>query len=94
MIVMFASARNWIYSKEGWDDLPEEADEPTWIGIGWIVATARRTAAADLADPRRDRRASPRDGKGAGLLKAAMVIAWIVLAAALVAVWAMSGKPD
>ena len=35
-----------------------------------------------------------RGGKGEGLLKAAMVIAWIVLAAALVAVWAMSGKPD
>ena len=33
-------------------------------------------------------------GGGAGLLKAAMVIAWIVLAAALVAVWAMAGKPE
>ena len=35
-----------------------------------------------------------RNGGGQGLLKASMVIAWIVLAAALVAVWAMAGKPD
>ncbi len=35
-----------------------------------------------------------RNGGGQGLLKASMVIAWIVLAAALVAVWAMAGKPE
>ena len=35
-----------------------------------------------------------RDGKGAGLLKATMVLALLVLAAALIAVWAMAGKPD
>ncbi len=28
----------WLYSKEGWDDLPEGVDEPAWLGIGYIIA--------------------------------------------------------
>ena len=35
-----------------------------------------------------------RDGKGQGLLKATLVISVVILAAALVAVWAMAGKPN
>ena len=83
----------WIYSKEGWDDLPDAAI-PGWIGIGFIVAYAGALLVliALILGGIGVRRL--RDGKGTGLLKAAMVIAWIVLAAALVAVWAMSGKPN
>jgi len=33
-------------------------------------------------------------GGGSGLLKATMVISLILLAAYVVAVWAMAGKPD
>ena len=91
-IVMFVGA-NWISAKEGRDDLPEEA-QPTWIGIGWTIALpgALLLLIALILGGIGVRRL--RDDKGTGLLKAAMVIAWIVLAAALVAVWAMSGKPD
>jgi hypothetical protein len=83
----------WIYSKEGWDDLPDDA-VPSWIDIGFIIADlgALLTVIALVVGGIGVRRL--RDGKGAGLLKATMVIAWLVLAAALVAVWAMSGKPD
>jgi hypothetical protein len=90
-IVMRIGA-HWIYSKEGWDDLPDEVDEPAWLGIGWIVADigALLTVIALVVGGIGVRRL--RDG--GGLIKASMVIAWIVLAAALVAVWAMSGKPD
>ncbi len=35
-IVMRIGAQ-WIYSKEGWDDLPDEA-VPAWLDIGFIVA--------------------------------------------------------
>jgi hypothetical protein len=89
-IVMRIGAQ-WIYSKEGLEDLPED---PAWIGIGFIVADvgALLTLIALILGGIGVRRL--RGGKGTGLLKAAMVIAWIVLAAALVAVWAMSGKPD
>jgi hypothetical protein len=89
-IVMRIGAQ-WIYSREGWEDLP---DDPTWIGIGFIVADlgALITLIALILGGVGVYRL--RSGKGAGLLKAAMVLAWIVLAAALVAVWAMAGKPD
>ena len=35
-----------------------------------------------------------RQGKGAGLLKATLVLAVVLLAACVVAVWAMAGKPS
>ena len=68
--------------------------DPTWIDIGFIVADigALLVLIALILGGIGVRRL--RDGKGTGLLKATMVIAWVVLAAALVAVWAMSGKPD
>jgi hypothetical protein len=89
-VVMFAGA-NWIYSKEGWDDLE---DEPAWLGIGWTIAMlgALLVVIALIVGGIGLRRL--RTGGGHGLLKAAMVIAWLVLAAALIAVWAMAGKPD
>jgi uncharacterized membrane protein YhaH (DUF805 family) len=92
-IVMRIGAQ-WIYSESVYDDLPEGVDDPAWIGIGFIVADvgALLVLIALILGGIGVRRL--RDGKGTGLLKAAMVIAWIVLAAALVAVWAMSGKPD
>ena len=88
-IVMRIGAQ-WIYSREGWEDL---GNDPTWIGIGFIVADlgALITLIALILGGIGVRRL--RSGKGAGLLKAAMILAWIVLAAALVAVWAMAGKP-
>jgi uncharacterized membrane protein YhaH (DUF805 family) len=91
-VVMRIGAQ-WIYSKEGWDDLPDDAI-PAWIDIGFIVADAGAllTLIALILGGIGVRRL--RDGKGSGLLKTAMIIAWVVLAAALVAVWAMSGKPD
>jgi len=89
-VVMRIGAQ-WIYSKEGLDNLP---DDPTWIGIGFIVADAGALLVliALILGGIGVRRL--RNGNGAGLLKASMVIAWVVLAAALVAVWAMAGKPN
>ncbi len=89
-VVMRIGAQ-WIYSKEGLDKLP---DDPTWIGIGFIVADAGALLVliALILGGIGVRRL--RSGNGAGLLKASMVIAWVVLAAALVAVWAMAGKPN
>ena len=92
-IVMRIGAQ-WLYSKGPWEDLPEGVDEPTWLGIGWMVANAGALLVliALVLGGIGVRRL--RDGKGTGLLKATMVVAWVVLVAALVAVWAMSGKPD
>ena len=89
-IVMRLGAQ-WIYSKEHLDDAPSD---PTWIGIGFIVADlgALLVLIALIVGGIGVRRLN--GGGGQGLLKAVMVIAWLVLAAALVAVWAMAGKPD
>ena len=91
-VVMRIGAQ-WIYSKEGWDDLPDSAI-PAWIDIGYLVADAGALLVLIALILGGIGVRLLRAGKGTGLLKAAMVIAWIVLAAALVAVWAMAGKPN
>ena len=92
-IVMRIGAQ-WIYSKGPWRRPPGGSRRAGVARHRLHRRRRRRAARPHRADPRRHRRSPPPHGSGTGLLKAAMVIAWIVLAAALVAVWAMSGKPD
>jgi len=91
-IVMRVGAE-WLYMKEGWDDLPD-SQVPTWLDMGYIIADigALLTLIALIVGGIGVRRL--RNGKGQGLIKAAMIIALVVLAAAVVAIWAMSGKPN
>jgi hypothetical protein len=91
-IIMRVGAQ-WIYSEQGWDDLPDEIEEPDWLGIGYVVADAGglllliSLLVGGIGVYRL------RAGKGSGLLKATLVLSLILLAAYLVAAWAMSGKP-
>jgi hypothetical protein len=81
----------WIYSKEDLDDAPiEEA----WTGIGFVVADAGALLLliALILGGMGVRRLG--SGKGTGLLKGTMVISVVLLAAYVVAIWAMSAKPD
>jgi hypothetical protein len=92
-IVMRVGAQ-WIYSEQGWDDLPEDFEEPTWLGIGYVAAdlgglvllVSLIVGGIGVYRLRAD--------KGSGLLRATMILALILLAAYVVAAWAMSGKPD
>lgn len=84
----------WIASKEGFDGGDEE---PAWLGIGYITAEAggllilislvltgigvRRMRGAEAPRP-------------SVLVRIGTVLVTIVLAAYLVAVWAMTAKPD
>jgi hypothetical protein len=91
-IVMRIGAQ-WIFSKEGWDDLPDRL-VPSWIGIGFLIAdfggiVLLISLIVGGIGVRR-----MRNGKGTGLLRATMILAVVLLAAALVAVWAMAGKPN
>jgi ABC-type maltose transport system permease subunit len=90
--VIMRIGAQWIYSKENWDDVPDKL-VPSWIDIGFIVADAGALLMiiALIVGGIGMRRL--RQGKGQGLLKATLVIAIVILAAALVAVWAMAGKP-
>jgi hypothetical protein len=91
--VLMRTGAQWIYSESIYDNLPE-GEDPAWIGIGFIVADAGALLVliALILGGIGVRRL--RSGGGTGLLKATMVLALLVLAAAVVAVWAMSAKPS
>jgi hypothetical protein len=91
--VLMRIGAQWIYSKEGWDDLPEGA-EPGWLGIGYVVADAGGLILAVSLIVGGVGVYRLREGKGSGLLKATLVLSLVLLAAYVVAVWAMAGKPD
>lgn len=84
----------WIYSRSVWDNLPEGVDDPTWLGIGFITAEAGGLVLliSLIVGGIGVRRLG--EGKGSGLLKATLILSLVLLAAYVVAVWAMSGKPD
>jgi hypothetical protein len=92
-IVMRIGAE-WIADKEGWNDLPEGVDDPTWLGIGYTVADLGALALLLSLVLGGIGVYRLRSGGGSTLLKIAMVLALILLAGLIVAAWAMAGKPD
>lgn len=91
--VLMRVGGQWIYSKEGWDDVETE---PAWLGVGYITADLggilllASIILAGIAARRLDRT----DAGGSTLGRVATGLATVVLVAYLVAVWAMTGKPD
>jgi hypothetical protein len=83
----------WIYTKEHWDDLPDE-DQPGWLGIGYLMADLGGIILAVSLIVGGIGVYRLREGKGSGLLKATLVLSFVLLAGYVVAIWAMSGKPD
>jgi hypothetical protein len=94
-LVLLRLAGEWLYRLQHWDDLPDQLDEPAWLRIGFAVADwggLLLLLALVLGGIGVYRL---RNGKGgAGLLKATMVIALVLIVAYVVAVWAMTGKPN
>ncbi len=72
----------------------EGLGEPTWLDIGYIVADLAALLllisliAGGIGVYRM------RDGKGTRLLTTTLALSIVMLAASLVAVWAMAGKPN
>jgi hypothetical protein len=91
-IVMRIGAQ-WIYSREGWDDVPE-GDQPTWLGMGILTADAGGVILLVSLILGGVGVYRLRNGRSSGLLKATLVLSLVLLAAYVVAVWAMAGKPD
>lgn len=81
----------WVYSKENLDQIDPE---PAWVGIGYVTADAGVPIFLIALILGWIGLRQSRSGGGTGLLKASAVLAGILLAAYLVAVWAMGGKPD
>jgi hypothetical protein len=94
-LILLRLAGEWLYRLQNWDKLPEQFDEPKWLRIGFVVADwggllfLLALALGGIGVYRL------RNGKSdAGLLKATMIIALILIVAYVVAVWAMTGKPN
>jgi hypothetical protein len=83
----------WIYTKEHWDDLPQD-DQPGWLGIGYLMADLGGIILAVSLIVGGIGVYRLREDKGSGLLKVTLVLSFVLLAGYVVAVWAMSGKPD
>jgi hypothetical protein len=91
--VLMRIGAQWISSKEGWDDLPE-ALEPRWLSIGGFIADVGGVVLLVSLLVGGVGVYRLREGKGSGLLRGTMILSLVLLAAYVVAVWAMAGKPD
>jgi hypothetical protein len=94
-LILMRLAGQWLYNLQHWDDLPDQIDEPAWLGIGFVVADwggllfLLSLALGGVGIYRL------RQGKSAtGLLNATMLISLVLIVAYVVAVWAMTGKPN
>lgn len=94
-LILMRLAGEWLYNLQKWDELPEQIDEPAWLGIGFVVADwggilfLISLALGGIGIYRL------RQGKNAtGLLNATMLISLVLILAYVVAVWAMTGKPN
>jgi hypothetical protein len=82
----------WIYSKEGWDDVPDDLT-PDWLGIGYIAADLGGLILLVSLILGGIGVYRLREGKGGGLLKTVLVLSIVLLAIYVTAAWAMAGKP-
>jgi hypothetical protein len=90
--ILMRAGGEWIASREGWTK--SGVPSPTWLDIGFLLADGGGLILLVSLVLGGFGVYRLRQGKGAGLLKATLVLAVILLAAYVVAVWAMSGKPD
>jgi hypothetical protein len=90
LILMRAGAA-WIYDKEGYSG----NNDPSWIGIGFTTADGGAVLfIIALILGGIGLRRTRRGAGGEGLLRASGIIALVLLAAYVITIWAMAGKPD
>lgn len=94
-LILMRLAGQWLYNLQHWGDLPDQIGQPAWLGIGFVVADwggllfLGSLALGGVGVYRL------RHGKNAtGLLNATMLISLVLVVAYVVAVWAMTGKPN
>jgi hypothetical protein len=89
--ILMRIGAEWIYDREGWDEVD---DEPGWLGMGSFIADIGGPILAVALILGGIGVYRLREGRGAGWLRWTLVLAIVLLAAYVVAVWAMAGKPD
>jgi hypothetical protein len=90
--ILMRAGGEWIASREGWTK--KGVPSPTWLDIGFLLADAGGVILLVSLVLGGFGVYRLREGKGAGLLKATLVLSIVLLAAYVVAAWAMAGKPD
>jgi len=82
----------WIYSREGWDDVESE---PDWLGIGYITSElgGLLLLVSMILAGLGARRLARSGGETSTLLRVSTVLVTLALLGYVVAVWAMAGKP-
>ncbi len=90
--VLMRAGGEWIASREGWTN--KGVDDPTWLGIGFLLADFGGLILLVSLVLGGVGVWRLREGKGSGLLKATLALSLVLLAAYVVAAWAMAGKPD
>ena len=87
-------AGEWIYHKQGWNSLPGQLKDETWLRIGFVVGDYLGLLFLVMLLIGGIGILRLRSGKSsAGLLNATMTGAVVLALAYVVAVWAMTGKP-
>ena len=89
-IVMRVGAA-WIADESGWADV---SDEPTWLQLGGAIADLGGLVLLVALVVGGIGVYRLRTGNGSGLLRVTLVLALVLVAAYVVAAWAMAGKPD
>jgi hypothetical protein len=90
--VLMRAGAEWIASREGWTK--KGVPSPTWLDIGYLLADVGGLVLLVSLVVGGIGVYRLRQGQGSGLLKTTLVLSIVLLAAYLVAVWAMAGKPD
>jgi succinate dehydrogenase hydrophobic anchor subunit len=93
--ILMRLAGEWLYRLQHWNDLPDQIDQPVWLTIGHIVADwGGLLFLLALALGGLGIRRLRNDDSSTALLRATTLIALVLIAAYVVAVWAMTGKPN
>jgi hypothetical protein len=82
----------WIYSREGWDDV---TSEPDWLGVGYVTSElgGLLLLVSIILAGLGARRLARSGGETSTLLRVSTVLVTLALVAYVLAVWAMAGKP-
>jgi hypothetical protein len=90
--ILMRIGAEWTASREGFND--EGVSAPTWLDTGYFIADAGLLVFVIALIVGGIGVYRLRTGRGAGLLTGTMVLSLLLLAAFIVAIWAMAGKPD
>ena len=93
--ILMRLAGQWLYDQQHWSDLPPALNDPAWLKIGFSVADwGGILFLISLVLGGIGVRRLQNGTGSATLLRTTMVISLVLALAYVVAVWAMTGKPN